>query len=123
FFYTVIRKPDFQRETNEWDPAKICDFVTSFLEGDLFPAIILWQSGSFIFVIDGSHRLSALVAWVHDDYGDGVISREFFESVIPTDQLKAADDTRRLVKRKIGSYSDHKFAVQNPQKSTREMLA
>src|ERR1017187_3508787 len=64
FFYNVIRKPDFQRETNEWGMGKIADFVKSFLDGDLIPAIILWQSGTSIFVIDGSHRLSSLIAWV-----------------------------------------------------------
>ena len=59
FFFSAIRKPDFQRETSEWDPDKVCDFVMSFIEGDLIPAIILWRSkGSYIFVIDGSHRIS-----------------------------------------------------------------
>ena len=57
FFYSVIRKPDFQRETSDWSPEKICDFIQSFIEGDLIPALILWQSGSQIFVIDGAHRL------------------------------------------------------------------
>jgi hypothetical protein len=33
----------------------------------LIPAIILWRStGGYLFVIDGSHRLSALSAWVND---------------------------------------------------------
>ncbi len=44
FFFSAIRKPDFQRETSEWDPEKICDFIISFIEGDLIPAIILWRS-------------------------------------------------------------------------------
>jgi hypothetical protein len=30
----------------------------------------------YIFVIDGGHRLSALRAWMEDDYGDGTISLE-----------------------------------------------
>jgi len=44
----------------------------------LIPAIILWNSGRYIFTIDGAHRLSALIAWVLDDYGDGIISQTFF---------------------------------------------
>ena len=32
FFYPFLRKPDFQRETNEWDATKICEFIESFLE-------------------------------------------------------------------------------------------
>ncbi len=53
FFFTNIRKPDFQRETNEWDKYKVCEFIKSFIEGDLIPAIILWRStGGYLFVID-----------------------------------------------------------------------
>jgi len=71
FFYNALRKPDFQRETANWSPAKVVDLVKTFVNGDLIPAVILWQSGRDIFVIDGAHRLSALLAWVHDDYGAG----------------------------------------------------
>lgn len=123
FFYSVVRKPDFQRETSDWSPDKICGFVQSFLEGDLIPAIILWQAGSQIFVIDGAHRLSALIAWVHDDYGDDTTSRTFFDGIIPDEQLAAADYTRRLVNRQIGSYKDHKFAIQYPEKAKSEVVA
>jgi hypothetical protein len=123
FFYSVIRKPDFQRETSDWAPDKICDFIRSFIDGDLIPALILWQSGSQIFVIDGAHRLSALVAWVHNDYGDERTSREFFDGIIPDDQNLAAEFTRKLIKRKIGSYADHQFAIQNPDKSKADILA
>ncbi len=122
FFYLTLRKPDFQRETAEWDHKKIVDFVQSFLNGDLIPAIILWNSGNQVFVIDGAHRLSALIAWVHDDYGDGEISRSFFEHRIPDEQLEAAKQTRRLVERTIGTYKDHKFAILNPNKVKVELL-
>lgn len=75
FFYPFLRKPDFQRETNEWDSEKVCD-IESFLDADLIPAVILWRSSSsYYFVIDGSHRLSSLIAWINDDYGDGKISK------------------------------------------------
>ena len=46
FFYPIIRKPDFQRETNEWDAQTVADFVESFIKGDLIPAIIFWKSPS-----------------------------------------------------------------------------
>lgn len=63
FFFSALRKPDFQRETNEWSPEKICGFIESFVKGELVPAIILWKhKNGYIFVIDGSHRLSALGA-------------------------------------------------------------
>ncbi len=41
FFYNALRKPDFQRETSSWSPLKICEFVRTFIDGDLIPAIIL----------------------------------------------------------------------------------
>lgn len=82
------------------------------------PAIILWRSPSNdVFVIDGSHRLSSLVAWVQDDYGDGNTSREFFAHSIPDAQIEAAEKTRQIVKRDVGAYDDLKFAIVNPQKA------
>ena len=122
FFYSVIRKPDFQRETNEWGMGKIVDFAHSFLDGDLIPAIILWRGGANIFVIDGAHRLSALIAWVQDDYGDGLISKLFYSGSLPDDQLRAAERTRTIVKKALGSYQDHKDAIQHPDKFPTETV-
>jgi hypothetical protein len=123
FFYSVVRKPDFQRETSDWPPAKIVGFIQSFLDGDLIPALILWQAGSQIFIIDGAHRLSALIAWVHDDYGDGRTSKKFFDGVIPPEQVEAAEFTRRQVKKAIGSYDDHRLAIEHPDKVSEGVLA
>lgn len=122
FLYQTLRKPDFQRETSEWSPEKVCDLIQSFLEGDLIPAVIFWNSGGYNFVIDGAHRLSAIIAWVTDDYGDGIISQSFFEYSISAEQLKVADETRRQIKRKYGTYSDHKYAITNPDKVSSDML-
>jgi hypothetical protein len=108
FMYNVLRKPDFQRETANWTPDKVAALVRSFLEGDLIPAIILWRSpkSGNIFAIDGAHRLSALIAWVHDDYGDKHRSLRFFDGVIPIEQQKAADATRKLIQDSVGSFAD-----------------
>jgi|ERR1044071_563961 hypothetical protein len=123
FFYNAVRKPDFQRETANWSPEKITDFVQTFLDGDLIPAIILWKSGKNIFVIDGAHRLSALIAWVQDDYGDGRESRSFFENNIPTEQQAAAEATRRLIRRRLGTYAEYTTAEEHPAQSRPEVLA
>jgi hypothetical protein len=117
FFFSNIRKPDFQRETNEWDGRKIAEFIESFLDGDLIPALILWRSPSgYVFVIDGSHRLSSLSAWINDDFGDGKISKMFYDGIIPDDQIHLAEETKKFVRKRIGSYDDFKLALTNPEK-------
>ncbi|WP_456686923.1 HNH endonuclease family protein [Bradyrhizobium sp. P5_C11_2] len=122
FMYLALRKPDFQRETANWSPQKIQDFVKTFLEGDLVPAIILWAAGETVFVIDGAHRLSALIAWVQNDYGDGDTSRVFSKNDIPPEQMKAARKTRELIDGTIGSYSEHVYAVEHPDRAKVEVL-
>lgn len=117
FFFAAIRKPDFQRETNEWDENKIIGLLESYLDGDLIPAVILWKNPSnYTFVIDGAHRLSAIAAWINDDYGDGDISKRFFDSVIPEDQIESAERIRQQIRKKIGSFKDFKLAITNPDK-------
>lgn len=117
FFLSAMRKPDFQRETNEWDTDRIVQFVESFINGDLIPAVILWRSASgFLFAIDGSHRLSSLIAWINDDYGDGGISKQFYDGIIPDEQIDIAEKTRTVIRKKIGTYNDFKLALTHPEK-------
>ena len=73
-----LRKPDFQRETAAWSPEKIADLIKTFIDADLIPSVILWQAGRHVFVLDGAHRLSAILAWIHNDYGDEIKSRSHF---------------------------------------------
>jgi hypothetical protein len=114
-FSSAIRKPDFQRETSGWTPEQIVDLITSFLSGDLVPAIILWPGDStHLFAIDGAHRLSALMAWVNDDYGDRNLSQAFYDNTISPEQLKAAEKTRKLVNNTVGSFEEHKRAIDLP---------
>jgi len=114
FFVSSLRKPDFQRETANWNPQKVVDLVEAFLDGDLVPAVILWRSGQFVFVIDGAHRLSAMLAWIYDDYGDKRRSREFLENQIPNEQLDIAEKTRALINERVGSYASYKEAAKAP---------
>lgn len=120
--YPALRKPDFQRETANWSPEQVADLIATFARRDLIPAVILWRAGINVFVIDGAHRLSALIAWVHDDYGDGEVSRRFFQNAIPENQIRAAERTRDLIKVAIGSYSDHKIAIDYPQNSRPDVV-
>lgn len=106
-----LRKPDFQRETTHWTPEQVVTFVASFLDQEVIPGLILWKSPSFIFVIDGGHRLSALRAWIEDDYGDRAISASFFGHEISDEQKKIALRTRKLIEEKVGRFSTLKALV------------
>lgn len=125
FFGPTLRKPDFQRETNRWSPSKVVDLVRAFVDGDLIPAVILWKAGNYTFVIDGAHRLAALLAWIFDDYGDEKRSLDFFGGLIPEEQRRAAIKTRTLVQKEVGKYSDYRdrFSSQAsaPEKAQRRL--
>ncbi|MEX0445367.1 HNH endonuclease [Xenorhabdus sp. SGI246] len=118
FFYAGLKKPDFQRETSDWSDDQLCEFIQSFIDGDLIPAVILWNSGSFNFVIDGAHRLGALIAWINDDYGDGYISQKFFNNEIDDEQKDIANKTREKIKNTVKPYSDYKKAIRDGKKES-----
>ncbi len=101
-----LRKPDFQRETNHWTPEQVATLISCFVTGELIPSVILWQSSAFIFVIDGGHRLSAIRAWIENDYGDGTLSLQLFGTEISKEQKKSAAETRRIVEEQTGSWQD-----------------
>jgi hypothetical protein len=108
----MLRKPDFQRETNHWTPEQVTTFVASFVDGELIPSLILWRSALHVFVIDGGHRLSALRGWMNNDYGDGAISIALYGlNGISKEQKRAADRTRKLIDGKIGPYTKLKGLV------------
>lgn len=121
FLVQSLRKPDFQRETSNWTPQKIVDLVSAFLDGDLIPAVILWRSGQYVFVIDGAHRLSAILAWLYDDYGDKSRSIAFFANQVPEEQIKLAVQTRKLVDQSIGSYASYQDVKKNMAYATDKM--
>lgn len=107
FFFAALRKPIFQRETNEWDAQKVCSMIESFINSELVPSIILWRnSGGYIFVIDGAHRLSSLGAWINDDYGDGEISLKYYGNYISSEQKEIAEQTRKIINEQIGSFEE-----------------
>ena len=106
--YHLLKKPDFQRETSEWDMKRIGDLIECFIERSFIPAIILWENEEtgFIYVIDGAHRLSALLAYINNDYGYGSISHEFngYSGISEADK-ELANETEQYINKRIGSYS------------------
>jgi hypothetical protein len=119
----LLRKPDFQRETNHWTPEQVCTFVQSFLDNEVIPSLILWKSPNFIFAIDGGHRLSALRAWMEDDYGDLTISGVFYSGAISKEQKRIANRTRKLIESKIGRFSTLRGLVESGGNSEQERRA
>lgn len=120
FLFPALRKPDFQRETSYWTPQKVVDLIEAFISGDLIPAVILWQRGAETFVIDGAHRLSALIAWIKNDYGSGSISTNFFGGHIPPEQRRIAERTQKLVENSVGPYSKYKGLLSNLDAASRD---
>ena len=116
-FFSLLRKPDFQRETAEWDASKIKDLITCFVAGDVIPAVILWMgSNGLIYVIDGAHRLSALAAWVNDDYGFGAISKQFHDGNVPEEQMTIHNEVKSLIDNSVGAYESHLLFSTKPDK-------
>lgn len=123
FIAPVLRKPDFQRETNHWTPEQVVSLLECFISGDLIPSVILWRSPMYLFVIDGGHRLSVLRAWIEDDYGDGPTSKKFFgDDAIPKEQKLAAKKTRDLISEKIGSWQQFQSLAHSSNPSKEDLI-
>jgi Protein of unknown function DUF262 len=120
--FATLRKPDFQRVTANWSSDKVADFVNSFMNEEFVPSLIMWEStlNGKLFVIDGAHRLSALMAWVNNDYGNGAISKKFFgDDGISEPQKRFAKQTSELIER-LGPYAELKSYAQNPDRAPNE---
>jgi hypothetical protein len=94
--YHLLRKPIFQRSTDDWTIDHVVSLIQSFRDGHLIPAVILWDAEGYTFVIDGAHRLSVFIAWINDDYGDQHITQGS-QKDIPKRQKEVAAECRRRV--------------------------
>jgi hypothetical protein len=113
-FFETLRKPDFQRETAAWTPGAVCDFIEAFVNNDLIPSVICWQSPARLtFIIDGAHRLSAIIAWIMDDYGAGSRSLRFYGR-IPEQQERMHAKTRELVNKRVLAYAQWRSETAEP---------
>ncbi len=119
----LLRKPDFQRETNHWSADQIATFIASFLDNEIIPSLILWKSPNYIFILDGGHRLSALRAWMNDDYGDLGISTQFYNGEVSNDQKNIAKKARKIIEARVGRYSTLNSLVGHTGNSQNERRA
>jgi hypothetical protein len=110
--------------TANWSPDKVSDFVSSFINEEFVPSLIMWESNlnGKLFVIDGAHRLSALMAWVNNDYGNGAISKKFFgDDGVNETQKRYAKQTADLIER-LGPYAELKSYAQYPERAPSEEM-
>lgn len=113
FFYQSLRKPFFQRDTNQWTVARVEKLICTFLEDGLIPAVILWEnSDGDIYIIDGAHRLSSLIAWVNSDYGK--------ENELNDSQHDAIEE---YINSQIGSYDEIKKSTDIKYKKSKQIIA
>lgn len=113
FFYQSLRKPFFQRDTNQWTVTRVEKLISTFLEDGLIPAVILWEnSDGDIYVIDGAHRLSSLIAWVNSDYGKENKLNDSHHDAI-----------QEYINSQIGSYNEIKKSKDEKYKQSKQIIA
>lgn len=106
-----LRKPDFQRATWSWTPTECVDLLEALLDLRVVPSIIMWMSSeNFLYVLDGGHRISVLLAWIEDDWGD----RRAIKHQDPGTEEKinqAAQEVRQMLEaRGIATYKEYREA-------------
>lgn len=119
-YYGLLRKPHFQRETDDWNVENVVSLIRSYRDGHLIPAVILWGAEGYTFVIDGAHRLSVFIAWINNDYGDKTISQAFFDH-IPKRQRKIAKECRDRVEAEGLTYSDLNKLTELPNRTPEQL--
>ena len=104
-----LRKPDFQRATSAWTAKDCADLLEDVLKEQVVPSVIMWLSPDNLqYVLDGGHRISVLLAWVRDDWGDKVSSEDYQDPVLEENSKLAAKQVREeLKKREIGKFQEY----------------
>ncbi|NOT63528.1 MAG: DUF262 domain-containing protein [Acidobacteria bacterium] len=105
----LLRKPDFQRATWAWSPEECVELLESVLYEQVVPSVIMWLSpDNFQYVLDGGHRISVLLAWIDDDWGDRLPEDEYRDTTVQESIRKAAQRVRDLLReKKIGAFKEY----------------
>ena len=94
----LLRKPDFQRATSAWTPEECVSLLVSVLTEQVIPSIIMWRSPeNHWYVLDGGHRLSVVLAWLQDDWGENLASEEYMDEELEKSYKQAAKEVKRLL--------------------------
>lgn len=95
-----LRKPDFQRATWSWSPEECVSLLKSVLNQQVVPSVILWLSPERLwYVLDGGHRISVVLAWIRDDWGDRRTPDEFGDERVMKLSVEAGRRVRELLKK------------------------
>ena len=119
-YYSLLRKPHFQRETDDWSIDNVVALIKAYRDGHLIPAVILWNAEGYTFVIDGAHRLGALIAWVNDDYGDRLISGAYFKDISKR-QREIATACRKRIADEVGTFSQLSQLASLPSRTAEQL--
>jgi hypothetical protein len=107
-----LRKPDFQRETWAWTPEDCVSLLESLTNRQVIPSIIMWASADngYEYILDGGHRVSVILAWMRDDWGDNLPKDQYRDDEHESMVKDAAREVRRLVNQRVGSIKDYEAA-------------
>jgi hypothetical protein len=95
-----------ERRTWHWAPDEIARYIGRLTRGDAkYPVVLHHTDPQLIRVQHGKHRLSAILAWIRNDYGDGDYSKVFTgERIAPADAA-AAKACRAAVRESAGIFN------------------
>src|SRR5689334_16328017 len=110
FLVGQLRKPDFQRATLSWTANDCVLLLESFVKRLVVPGIVIWSSpySSYHYILDGAHRVSVVMAWLRDDWGDKVPAFEWKSVKQEKRHKEAAKEVRDHVREQIGFINDFK---------------
>ncbi len=105
----LLRKPDFQRATWAWTPDDCVSLLQSVLTEQVVPSVILWLNPeSLWYVLDGGHRISVLLAWLRDDWGDRRPAQDYKDESLEKNSKEAGRRVRELLKKhQIGPFEEY----------------
>jgi len=117
----VLRKPDFQRATWAWTPEDCVSLLESIVKEQVIPSIIMWLSPDKLwYVLDGGHRISVVLAWLKDDWGDKLPSEEYKDKELEEKIKGAAGEVRQLLaSKKIGRFDNYRIAYRQYQRDSK----
>ncbi len=111
----ALRKPDFQRVTWSWSPIECVSLLESVVKEQVIPSIIMWLSPEKRwYVLDGGHRISVVLAWLRDDWGDKLPTEVYNgDKELEEKIMEAAREVHSLLKKyKIGKFEDYRKAYE-----------